>query len=131
MLMLCRCDADPSALARYVLALLKKDKPAAELRQCMAEQLDVFLGAETTQFLHRLFEVIESKEYLTPTNVASAAATIIANLTAVAAATSSSSAASSIAAASAVTSNNAFADSTADIGGSSVKKEQTPPIEVS
>lgn len=38
------CDADPSALARYVLALLKKDKPQAELSDCMAEQLDVFLG---------------------------------------------------------------------------------------
>lgn len=41
----CRCDADPSALARYVLALLKKDKPIRELTQCMLEQLDVFLGA--------------------------------------------------------------------------------------
>lgn len=59
-----RCDADPSALARYVLALLKKEKPAKELKQCMQEQLDVFLGQETAPFLERLFEAITSEEYL-------------------------------------------------------------------
>lgn len=114
----------------------------------MAEQLDVFLGAETTQFLLRLFEVIESKEYLTPSNVASAAAALIANLTAVAAAASSSSssggsalltASSSssnvavAAAAAADTNAHAFASSNPDAVGSAVvtDKEQTPPIEVS
>lgn len=61
---ICRCDADPAALARYVLALLKKEKPAKELKQCMQEQLDVFLGQETTPFLERLFEAIKSEEYL-------------------------------------------------------------------
>lgn len=30
----------------------------------MAEQLDVFLGGETTQFLARLFDVIKSQEYI-------------------------------------------------------------------
>lgn len=67
----CRCDADPAALARYVLALLKKDKPLNELQQCMSEQLDVFLNAETKPFLRKLFEVIVSEEYLrtnTPTD---------------------------------------------------------------
>lgn len=59
-----RCDADPSALARYVLALLKKDKPLRDLRQCMNEQLDVFLNAETQPFLERLFIVIANEEYL-------------------------------------------------------------------
>jgi hypothetical protein len=39
----CRCDADPAALAKYVLALVKKDKPVTELRSSMVEQLDVFL----------------------------------------------------------------------------------------
>uniref|UniRef100_A0A336MGH7 CSON012044 protein n=1 Tax=Culicoides sonorensis TaxID=179676 RepID=A0A336MGH7_CULSO len=58
------CDADPAALARYVLALLKKEKPAKELKQCMQEQLDVFLGQETTPFLERLFEAMKSEEYL-------------------------------------------------------------------
>lgn len=38
-----RCDADPAALAKYVFALVKKDKPVAELRASMVEQLDVFL----------------------------------------------------------------------------------------
>jgi hypothetical protein len=52
-----RCDADPSALARYVLALLKKNKPQEELSSCMAEQLDVFLGSG--EFLN-----IKSWEYL-------------------------------------------------------------------
>lgn len=58
------CDADPSALARYVLALLKKDKAVNELSQCMNEQLDVFLGHETRPFLERLFSAIETEEYL-------------------------------------------------------------------
>jgi hypothetical protein len=45
--------------------LLKKDKPVKELQQCMAEQLDVFLGVETEPFVERLFEVIKSEEYKT------------------------------------------------------------------
>lgn len=38
-----RCDADPSALANYVVALVKKDKPEKELKAFCADQLDVFL----------------------------------------------------------------------------------------
>ncbi len=37
------CDADPAALAKYVMALMKKDKSEAELREFCVEQLDVFL----------------------------------------------------------------------------------------
>jgi len=37
------CEADPGALAKYVVALVKKDKPFQELRDSCAEQLDVFL----------------------------------------------------------------------------------------
>lgn len=37
------CDADPAALAKYVYALVKKDKTLEELRGGMVEQLDVFL----------------------------------------------------------------------------------------
>lgn len=59
-----RCDADSSALARYVLALLKKDKPEKELKRIMIEQLDVFLGEETTPFVEHLFEAINTEEYL-------------------------------------------------------------------
>lgn len=59
-----RCEADPSALARYVLALLKKDKAIKELSQVMSDQLDVFLGPNTAPFLSSLFEAIESEEYM-------------------------------------------------------------------
>lgn len=47
-----------------MLALLKKDKPVKELKQCMQEQLDVFLSHETTPFLERLFDALKSEEYL-------------------------------------------------------------------
>lgn len=42
-LSICRCDADPSALAKYVLALVKKDKSEKELKALCVDQLDVFL----------------------------------------------------------------------------------------
>lgn len=58
------CDADSSALARYVLALLKKDKPLKELKKVMIEQLDVFLSVETKPFVDKLFDAINSEEYL-------------------------------------------------------------------
>ena len=38
------CDADPAALAKYVIALAKKDKPEADLKALCEDQLDVFLG---------------------------------------------------------------------------------------
>lgn len=38
-----RCEADPSALAKYVIALVKKDKSTEALRNSMIEQLQVFL----------------------------------------------------------------------------------------
>ncbi|KAH8273723.1 hypothetical protein KR018_010733, partial [Drosophila ironensis] len=59
------CDADSSALARYVIALLKKDKSDKDLKRIMIEQLDVFLSDETTRFVERLFDAIASEEYLT------------------------------------------------------------------
>lgn len=39
-----RCDADPGALAKYVVALLKKDKPLGDLEEICIDQLEVFLG---------------------------------------------------------------------------------------
>ena len=42
-MMIRRCEADPSALANYVVALVKKDKPEKELKALCADQLDVFL----------------------------------------------------------------------------------------
>ncbi|RZF38769.1 hypothetical protein LSTR_LSTR008139 [Laodelphax striatellus] len=51
-----RCDADPAALAKYVYALIKKDKPIQELRESMTNQLEVFLQKETELFIDTLFK---------------------------------------------------------------------------
>ncbi|XP_045770159.1 RNA-binding protein 26 isoform X3 [Maniola jurtina] len=58
------CDADPAALAKYVYALVKKDKPLDELRDGMLDQLDVFLQHETRPFVDMLFKSLETQEYL-------------------------------------------------------------------
>uniref|UniRef100_A0A3P8TNB6 RNA binding motif protein 27 n=1 Tax=Amphiprion percula TaxID=161767 RepID=A0A3P8TNB6_AMPPE len=58
------CDADPSALANYVVALVKKDKPEKELKALCADQLDVFLQKETVGFVDKLFECLTTKNYL-------------------------------------------------------------------
>uniref|UniRef100_A0A3Q3DQF6 RNA binding motif protein 26 n=1 Tax=Hippocampus comes TaxID=109280 RepID=A0A3Q3DQF6_HIPCM len=58
------CDADPSALAKYVVALVKKDKTEKELKALCIDQLDVFLQKETQQFVDKLFEAIDNKSYL-------------------------------------------------------------------
>ena len=59
-----RCDADPQALSKYVLALIKKDKPIEELKSSMISQMDVFLQSETNNFVEMLFKIVDSKEYL-------------------------------------------------------------------
>ncbi|XP_063632527.1 zinc finger protein swm [Cydia splendana] len=58
------CDADPAALAKYVYALVKKDKPLDELRDGMLDQLDVFLQQETKPFVDMLFKALENNEYV-------------------------------------------------------------------
>ncbi|XP_030637079.1 RNA-binding protein 26 isoform X2 [Chanos chanos] len=58
------CDADPSALAKYVVALVKKDKSEKELKALCIDQLDVFLQKETQTFVDKLFEAVNSKSYL-------------------------------------------------------------------
>uniref|UniRef100_A0A8C2IE35 RNA binding motif protein 26 n=1 Tax=Cyprinus carpio TaxID=7962 RepID=A0A8C2IE35_CYPCA len=60
----CRCDADPSALAKYVVALVKKDKSEKELKALCIDQLDVFLQKETQTFVDKLFEAVNAKSYL-------------------------------------------------------------------
>ncbi|XP_025829280.1 RNA-binding protein 26 [Agrilus planipennis] len=60
------CEADPGALAKYVFALVKKDKSEDVLRQSMISQLEVFLQQETESFVNLLFKTLETKEYLTP-----------------------------------------------------------------
>ena len=42
-----RCDAEPAALAEYVLALLKHNLPEAEMRKELASQLEEFLEKGT------------------------------------------------------------------------------------
>ncbi|MFH4977976.1 hypothetical protein AB6A40_004685 [Gnathostoma spinigerum] len=58
------CDAEPAALAKYVLALLRKDKPEAELREFCIDQLDVFLTTKARPFVEKLFMVIKDRSYL-------------------------------------------------------------------
>ncbi|XP_040070393.1 RNA-binding protein 26 isoform X1 [Ixodes scapularis] len=58
------CDADPAALAKYVMALVKKDKTEKELKDICLDQLDVFLQKETKPFVDMLFETLSSKSYL-------------------------------------------------------------------
>ena len=49
-----RCDADPAALAKYVIALAKKDKGESELKALCEDQLDVFLGEGTNPRMYIL-----------------------------------------------------------------------------
>lgn len=51
-------------MAKYVLALAKKEKPESELRVAMIDQLDVFLQQETRGFVDKLFITLDSKSYL-------------------------------------------------------------------
>ncbi|KAK0166786.1 hypothetical protein PV327_004270 [Microctonus hyperodae] len=60
------CDADPEALAKYVYALVKKDKTLDELRSVIVEQLDVFLQHETKNFVEMLFKTLETQNYVLP-----------------------------------------------------------------
>ena len=39
----CRCDADPTALANYIIALLERDQPWEELHASCLEKLEEFL----------------------------------------------------------------------------------------
>ena len=59
-----RCDADPVALTKYVLALIKKDKAETELRDSMEQQMEVFLQENTAEFIDSLFKTLSDKEYL-------------------------------------------------------------------
>ncbi|KAG6885952.1 hypothetical protein C0993_007454 [Termitomyces sp. T159_Od127] len=59
------CDAEPGALADYILALLKHNVPEGEMRQELAVQLDEFLEkTECTSFIDTLFTVLRTKSYL-------------------------------------------------------------------
>ncbi|KAL9973174.1 hypothetical protein ACROYT_G019591 [Oculina patagonica] len=61
------CDADPAALAKYVVALVKKDKPVEELKDICVDQLEVFLSSETANFVNVLFEALTNSSYMPQT----------------------------------------------------------------
>ena len=42
-------------LSKYILALLKKDEPLADLRANCTEELNDFLDTETAGFVEKLF----------------------------------------------------------------------------
>ncbi|XP_072040511.1 LOW QUALITY PROTEIN: RNA-binding protein 26-like [Amphiura filiformis] len=58
------CEADPSALAKYVVALVKKDKNEENLRKLVIDQLEVFLLTETDGFVDALFETLNTRSYI-------------------------------------------------------------------
>ncbi|KAJ7169630.1 hypothetical protein C8R46DRAFT_204124 [Mycena filopes] len=58
------CDAEPGALADYILALLKHNVPETEMRKELAVQLDEFLEKECPPFIDTLFTVLRTKSYL-------------------------------------------------------------------
>lgn len=61
-------EADPAALASYVIALLKHhDKKGDVLKQHCSEQLIDFFGDETASFLESLFEVLQNGSYVDST----------------------------------------------------------------
>ncbi|KAF9036450.1 hypothetical protein BDZ89DRAFT_1100620 [Hymenopellis radicata] len=58
------CDAEPGALAEYILALLKHNVPENEMRKELAVQLDEFLEKECQPFIDTLFAVLRTKSYV-------------------------------------------------------------------
>ncbi|KAJ3536639.1 hypothetical protein NM688_g6809 [Phlebia brevispora] len=58
------CDAEPGALADYILALLKHNAPESDLRKELAAQLDEFLEKEGPPFIDTLFTALRTKSYL-------------------------------------------------------------------
>lgn len=58
------CDAEPGALAEYVLALLKHNVPENEMRKELSSQLEEFLEKEGPSFIDTLFTVLRTKTYL-------------------------------------------------------------------
>ncbi|KAH8120240.1 hypothetical protein DFH11DRAFT_43142 [Phellopilus nigrolimitatus] len=58
------CDAEPEALATYIVALLKHDVPEQELRQEVVKQLDEFFENGASAFIDTLFAALRSKSYI-------------------------------------------------------------------
>lgn len=60
------CQADPEALAKYVMALIKKDKQEDELKTVCFDQLKVFLEDNTKPFVDEFFRALKTRNYITP-----------------------------------------------------------------
>ncbi|RWS03705.1 RNA-binding protein 26-like protein [Dinothrombium tinctorium] len=88
------CDADPQALAKYVMALIKKDKPEKELKSICFDQLEVFLRKETVSFVEVLFQTLSNKSYLNEANSQSVTTSTASSTTASANTTSNATASS-------------------------------------
>ncbi|KAF9451768.1 hypothetical protein P691DRAFT_662379 [Macrolepiota fuliginosa MF-IS2] len=58
------CDAEPGALADYILALLKHNVSEPEMRKELSAQLDEFLEKECQPFVDTLFTVLRTKSFL-------------------------------------------------------------------
>lgn len=58
------CEAEPAALAKYIFALLKRDRPINELQKFLLSQLEEFLSNETEGFTAVLVETLRSESYL-------------------------------------------------------------------
>ncbi|KAF9521544.1 hypothetical protein CPB83DRAFT_801313 [Crepidotus variabilis] len=58
------CDAEPGALADYILALLKHNVPENEMRKELASQLEEFLEKECSNFIDTLFKALRTKTYM-------------------------------------------------------------------
>jgi RNA-binding protein 26 len=50
MVFMYRCDAEPSALTEYILALLKHNVPENEMRKELSSQLEEFLEKGASYF---------------------------------------------------------------------------------
>lgn len=58
------CEAEPAALAKYIFALLKRDRPINELQKFLISQLEEFLNNETETFTSVLVETLRNESYL-------------------------------------------------------------------
>lgn len=58
------CEAEPAALAKYIFALLKRDRPINELQKFLLSQLEEFLNEETDGFTKLLVETLRNESYL-------------------------------------------------------------------
>ena len=57
------CEAEPEVLADYVLVLVEKDVPRAELRENCVSELSAFLQDDTEAFVTQLFSDLDSKPW--------------------------------------------------------------------